>query len=149
VDADAQEEQLRHLDGRHRSNGSSRHEATHIVSSPEKNDRCPRYYGANLYHDTFEAIGQKHYMGSPLLDDVQLRKSRVDRIYDVLADEDKFYKLDNRISMQFAARLLDNVPILLERFFTSLESILRKQRQRRTRLCLTHIDPESHCTAQH
>jgi len=66
--------------------------------------------GANLYHDCFEARGQKHYLGSLSLNDVQLRKQRIDRIYDVLADEQKFYQTDNWIEKEFCSYLLDNRP---------------------------------------
>jgi len=64
--------------------------------------------GANLYHDCFEALGNKHYVGSHMVDDVRLRKQRVDRIYDVYADEDRFYKLDVWIEKSFTSMLRDN-----------------------------------------
>ncbi|MGQ9478962.1 MAG: deoxyhypusine synthase [Thermoproteota archaeon] len=64
--------------------------------------------GANLYHDLFEALGGKHYVGSHLVDDVKLRRAKVDRIYDVFADENKFYKTDNWIEKFFARMLKDN-----------------------------------------
>jgi deoxyhypusine synthase len=63
--------------------------------------------GANLYHDCFEALGGKHFVGSHLIDDVKLRKERVDRIYDVFADEQKFYKVDNWIERVFSRTLKD------------------------------------------
>lgn len=53
--------------------------------------------GANLYHDTHFGIGEKLYKGSPFVNDVELKKSNVVRIYDVLFDfqvlvnTDKFY----------------------------------------------------------
>ncbi len=46
--------------------------------------------GANFFHDLHETMGYKHYQGSPDMDDVLLGKHMVDRMYDVLADEDKF-----------------------------------------------------------
>jgi deoxyhypusine synthase len=64
--------------------------------------------GANLYHDCFEALGYRHYIGSHLTDDVKMRKQRVDRIYDVFADEDKFYKMDIWIEKELATMLRDN-----------------------------------------
>jgi deoxyhypusine synthase len=66
--------------------------------------------GANLYHDCFEARGEKHYLGSQYANDVQLRKQRVDRIYDVFADEKKFYQTDIWIEKEFCAHLLDDRP---------------------------------------
>lgn len=64
--------------------------------------------GANLYHDYFESMGGKHYVGSHLIDDVALRKKRVDRIYDVFADEDKFYESDLWIERVFSRTLKDH-----------------------------------------
>ncbi len=66
--------------------------------------------GANLYHDAYEAYGRKHYIGSHLTDDVKLRKYKVDRIYDVFADEAGFYKFDNWIEKSFSYGLRDNYP---------------------------------------
>jgi deoxyhypusine synthase len=54
--------------------------------------------GANLYHDTHFAIGHTLHRGSPFVDDGQLRKEGVIRIYDVLfsydvlLDTDKFFR---------------------------------------------------------
>jgi deoxyhypusine synthase len=42
--------------------------------------------GANLYHDMHYGLDLKLYQGSPFLDDVQLRKQGVIRIYDVVFD---------------------------------------------------------------
>ncbi len=66
--------------------------------------------GANLYHDAYEAKGKKHYVGTHLIDDVKLRKCKVDRIYDIFADEAGFYKFDNWIEKNFAYGLKDNYP---------------------------------------
>src|SRR5712671_4767769 len=46
--------------------------------------------GANLYHDLHETRGQRHYLGSPIADDAELARQRVDRVYDTLANEDEF-----------------------------------------------------------
>src|SRR3989475_5577865 len=40
--------------------------------------------GANLYHDLHYGLGMKLYAGSPFLDDVELHRDGVIRIYDVL-----------------------------------------------------------------
>jgi deoxyhypusine synthase len=42
--------------------------------------------GANLYHDLHYGLDMKLYRGSPFLDDVELRKRRIIRIYDILFD---------------------------------------------------------------
>lgn len=87
--------------------------------------------GANLYHDTFEATGQKHYVGSLGLNDVRLRKSRIGGIYDVLADEQKFYKLGNWIQKRLSTRLLDDTPYssreILEKFGELLEETAKEK----------------------
>ncbi len=38
--------------------------------------------GANLVHDMVEALGHRHYKGSPVVDDRELHKKGIDRIYD-------------------------------------------------------------------
>jgi deoxyhypusine synthase len=42
--------------------------------------------GANLYHDLHFGLDMKLYRGSPFLDDVQLRRKQIIRIYDILFD---------------------------------------------------------------
>ena len=42
--------------------------------------------GANLYHDLHYGLGMEIYSGSPFLNDVELRRDGVIRIYDVLFD---------------------------------------------------------------
>jgi len=83
--------------------------------------------GANLYHDCFEARGQRHYVGSPFLSDVQLRKQRIDRIYDVLADEQKFYQTDTWIEREFCSYLLDNRPYSSREILHLLGKILEEK----------------------
>lgn len=54
--------------------------------------------GANIVdQDFFEALGFKHYQGSPMLDDGQLQKLAIDRIYDTLIDEDSLRVCDHTI----------------------------------------------------
>ena len=66
--------------------------------------------GATIYHDAYEATGGKHFRGTDKVDDVQLRKYKIDRMYDVYADEKKFYRLDNEIEREFCSLLRDNYP---------------------------------------
>src|SRR5664280_1813276 len=42
--------------------------------------------GANLYHDIHYGLDMKLYRGSPFLDDIELRKRHIIRIYDILFD---------------------------------------------------------------
>jgi deoxyhypusine synthase len=43
--------------------------------------------GAQMFHETFEALGKNHFIGDAILDDSRLFKEGVVRIYDVLAEE--------------------------------------------------------------
>lgn len=61
--------------------------------------------GATLYHDAYETIGGKHFQGTDQIDNVMLRRHRIDRMYDVYADEKKFYHLDVMIEKDFSSRL--------------------------------------------
>jgi len=63
--------------------------------------------GATLYHDAYETIGGRHFLGTDQIDNVMLRRHRIDRVYDVYADERKFYHLDNMIEKDFSSRLID------------------------------------------
>ncbi|MBU0489932.1 MAG: deoxyhypusine synthase [Bacteroidetes bacterium] len=47
--------------------------------------------------DFFEAIGFKHYKGSPFVDDNQLRDLYIDRIYDTYIDEEELQVCDRTI----------------------------------------------------
>jgi len=51
--------------------------------------------GANLYHDIHYAIGLQLYSGSPFLDDRQLKKEKLVRIYDVLFAYDVLISTDD------------------------------------------------------
>src|SRR5580658_7120647 len=50
--------------------------------------------GANLYHDLHYGLGMALYAGSPFLNDVDLRRDGVIRIYDVLFDYDVLLDTD-------------------------------------------------------
>ena len=50
--------------------------------------------GANLFHDLHYGLDMKLYAGSPFLDDLELRKHSVIRIYDVLFDYDVLLDTD-------------------------------------------------------
>jgi deoxyhypusine synthase len=47
--------------------------------------------------DFFEALGFKHYQGTPFIDDQFLRKNYIDRIYDTYIDEKDLQNCDNVI----------------------------------------------------
>jgi deoxyhypusine synthase len=47
--------------------------------------------------DFFEALGFKHYKGSPFVNDTTLRKLYIDRIYDTFIDEEQLQACDNTV----------------------------------------------------
>ena len=51
--------------------------------------------GANLYHDTHFAIGCSLHRGSPFVDDRELKKKGIIRIYDILFDYDVLLSTDD------------------------------------------------------
>jgi deoxyhypusine synthase len=65
--------------------------------------------------DFFEALGFRHYQGTYLIDDNQLMKRRIDRIYDTFIDEDQL-----RICDMTIAKIADNLPV---RAYSSREFI--------------------------
>ena len=48
--------------------------------------------------DFFEALGFRHYHGTPNVDDEMLRKNMIDRIYDTFIDEEELRKCDMTIA---------------------------------------------------
>ncbi|MDY4790144.1 MAG: deoxyhypusine synthase [Bacteroidales bacterium] len=49
--------------------------------------------------DFFEALGFKHYKGTPFIDDKYLRSNYIDRIYDTYIDEEELQNCDGTIKM--------------------------------------------------
>jgi deoxyhypusine synthase len=47
--------------------------------------------------DFFEALGFRHYQGSPSVDDKKLRELYIDRIYDTFIDEEQLQACDNTV----------------------------------------------------
>ena len=47
--------------------------------------------------DFFEALGFRHYKGTPLVDDGQLRRLYIDRIYDTYIDEEQLQMCDDTV----------------------------------------------------
>lgn len=43
--------------------------------------------GAQMFHETFETLGEEHFLGDAVADDMNLFKEGIVRIYDVLAEE--------------------------------------------------------------
>jgi deoxyhypusine synthase len=81
--------------------------------------------GANIVdQDFFEAVGYKHYQGSPFVDDDVLRQLRISRIYDTFIDEDQLCHID-RIVTQIAADLAPR-PYSSREFILELGKYLKK-----------------------
>ena len=75
--------------------------------------------------DFFEALGFRHYMGSPSADDRTLRQLAIDRIYDTYIDEDELRFCDMAI-----ARIADTLPpkaYSSREFISSMGAYLEKQ----------------------
>jgi deoxyhypusine synthase len=64
--------------------------------------------GANIVdQDFFEALGFRHYQGTPFVNDNELREAHIDRIYDTYIDEDELRVCDetvHKIAEGLAAR---------------------------------------------
>lgn len=71
--------------------------------------------GANLFHDSHEALGYHHYQGSVNVDDVLLKEHSIDRIYDVFASELEFQKTDHLIG-NFAREHFSNSNVTTREF---------------------------------
>lgn len=52
--------------------------------------------GANLVHDMIEAFGGEHCQGQCSVDDIELKNSKIDRIYDVYLADKHFTTFENR-----------------------------------------------------
>ncbi len=60
---------------------------------------CVVATGANIVdQDFFEALGFKHYIGRPDVDDDELRELHIDRIYDTYIDEDELRVCDHTVA---------------------------------------------------
>lgn len=72
--------------------------------------------GANLFHDLHEILGKHHYQGTPVVDDVELRRKKVDRIYDVFASDIQ-YTYDDKFITEFANSLNQKKSYSTREFF--------------------------------
>ncbi len=82
--------------------------------------------GANIVdQDFFEGLGFKHYIGSPAVDDNQMREMRIDRIYDTFIDEDELRVCDETIGK--IADSLESRPYSSREFIEEMGRYLEKQ----------------------
>ncbi len=75
--------------------------------------------GANLFHDLHESRGRYHFLGDHKVDDLELKKAGVDRIYDTYAKEDEFRETDE-FTKEFALSLDFERSYTTREFFHSL-----------------------------
>ncbi|MDD1715830.1 MAG: deoxyhypusine synthase [Methanolinea sp.] len=58
--------------------------------------------GANLTHDIIESLGCRHYHGTSVCSDVDLREEEINRIYDVFLPNDAFIKFEEFMQEVFS-----------------------------------------------
>ena len=58
--------------------------------------------GANMVHDTVEALGLHHYKGTDCANDIQLKNECIDRIYDVYLPDQHFTDLEEFLQSVYA-----------------------------------------------
>jgi deoxyhypusine synthase len=58
--------------------------------------------GASMVHDAIEAVGGHHYKGSWAVNDKELYKYHIFRIYDIFVSEEDYVKLDFKFSEMYA-----------------------------------------------
>ena len=82
--------------------------------------------GANIVdQDYFEGLGFNHYVGTPFVDDHQLRELNIDRIYDTYIDEDDLRYCDDPIAE--IAGTLEHRPYSSREFIWHMGEYLSKK----------------------
>ena len=61
--------------------------------------------GANVTHDLIESIGIKHKVGDSRASDIILKRSKINRIYDIYIEQKAFEKLEKKVH-----RILEKIP---------------------------------------
>ncbi|RMG10660.1 MAG: deoxyhypusine synthase [Planctomycetota bacterium] len=82
--------------------------------------------------DFFEALGARHYQGDPDLDDDELRRLEIDRIYDTLIDERELKRCDHTIAE--IAATLEPRPMSSRAFVRAMGRWLQENAQKRDSL---------------
>ena len=82
--------------------------------------------------DFFEALGFKHYKGSPNVDDNVLRKNYIDRIYDTFIDEEELQNCDQAIKK--IADGLEPKPYSSREFIVEMGRYLTKHSKKKNSL---------------
>ncbi|RMF95522.1 MAG: deoxyhypusine synthase [Candidatus Schekmanbacteria bacterium] len=86
--------------------------------------------GANLYHDAHHALGLMLHKGSPFVDDVELKKNKVVRIYDILMDYDVLLSTD-----KFLTKIFNEDEFQREMGTAELHYLIGKYLREREKLC--------------
>jgi deoxyhypusine synthase len=92
--------------------------------------------------DFFEALGFKHYKGSPFVDDSKLRDLYIDRIYDTYIDEEELQVCDRTIKE--IADSLERRPYSSREFIREMGKYLTKNAKKKDSLvqvCYEHNVP--------
>ncbi len=82
--------------------------------------------------DFFEALGFKHYQGTPFIDDKFLRKNYIDRIYDTYIDEKDLQNCDHTIFK--IANSLEPRPYSSREFIWEMGKYLKKHAKKKESL---------------
>ena len=82
--------------------------------------------------DFFEALGFKHYQGTPFVDDKFLRDNYIDRIYDTYIDEEDLQKCDHAIFE--IANSLKAKPYSSREFIAEMGKFLQKKAKKKDSL---------------
>jgi len=85
--------------------------------------------------DFFEALGYKHYKGTPNVDDKKLRELYIDRIYDTYIDEEQLQSCDSAIKK--IADSLEPRPYSSREFITEMGKYLVKNGKKKESLVQT------------
>lgn len=82
--------------------------------------------------DFFEALGFKHYKGTPWIDDGMLRNMYIDRIYDTYIDEEQLQECDNTIYK--IANTMERRPYSSREFIWEMGKFLTKNAKKKDSL---------------
>ncbi|HML95186.1 MAG TPA: deoxyhypusine synthase [Thermodesulfobacteriota bacterium] len=82
--------------------------------------------------DFFEALGFKHYVGTPFIDDGMLRSLYIDRIYDTFIDEEELQECDKTIAK--IADSLEHRPYSSREFIREMGKWLTKNAKNKNSL---------------
>jgi len=88
--------------------------------------------------DFFEALGYKHYKGSPWIDDKHLRSQYIDRIYDTFIDEEELQACDQTVKI--IADSLEPRPYSSREFIREMGRYLTKHSVKKDSLIQTAFE---------